>query len=81
VLNTNARVVLKEIDAAEAGAPAAPDASPAGGAGPAKEAAMPATDRFAAYYDDPAVANVVRNFRGRIVGVRGNPECQEDQEI
>ncbi|NQT19080.1 MAG: hypothetical protein HQ592_05210, partial [Planctomycetes bacterium] len=42
---------------------------------PEAAAPAPAKDKFAAYYEDPAVRKVVENFQGRIVGVREKKKC------
>lgn len=77
VLNTNARVALQEVSHAsdKGSAPQTEDKPADQAASPEGGAQVRADDKFAEYYEDPAVRNVVENFRGRIVGVRENKKC------
>jgi len=66
ILDTGARVALQQVD----GAPAADDERPVRAA-PKTDMPVAPDDRFAAYYDDPAVQSIVKTFHGRIVDAKG----------
>jgi len=73
ILDTSARVALQQVDGGPAAANEQTDR-----AAPEANTPVPPGDRFAAYYDDPAVRSIVKTFQGRIVDVRGEQECQKD---
>jgi len=77
VLNTKARVVFEEVKTPHV-RPAAETQTAAPTAAGESDDAPPADGKYAEYYDDPAVKNVVKTFRGRIVGAKGVKKCPKD---
>ena len=79
VLKTNARVILQEMGkATERKGPARKQEQPNRPAPSDGNGVVASDDKFAPYHEDAAVRNVVENFRGRIVAVKGNKKCPKD---
>ena len=80
VLGDAMRVVIKQAGAASAKAPGGsnaggtPSDEPADSDGPDEDIPIAPEDKFARYYQDPTVRKIVKDFRGRIVGVKENDD-------